>query len=195
MLIRESGMPAQAYWETLFDVPLILDAFGFTANCSAVTGPVAELGCGYGTFTVPLAQRLSHPIHALDLDPAMVATTTARARAAGLTHVRAVVRDVLADGFGLPPAGCAAVLLFNILHAEDPVALLRAARDLVRPGGQIAVIHWRCDVPTPRGPSLSIRPTPAQILTWAATAGGLTPPAATLDLPPWHYGLKFLRTP
>ena len=29
MIIRESGMPAQAYWETLFDVPSILDAFGF----------------------------------------------------------------------------------------------------------------------------------------------------------------------
>jgi SAM-dependent methyltransferase len=166
MTIRESGMPAQAYWETLFDVPLILDAFGF--NTGSI-GPVAELGCGYGTFTVPLAQRLSHAVHALDVDPAMVATTAARARAA--------------------------VLLFNILHAEDPVALLCSVRDLVRPGGQIAVIHWRSDLPTPRGPSLAIRPTPAQILTWAAAAGGLTPPAATLDLPPWHYGLNFLRTP
>lgn len=194
MLIRESGMPAQAYWETLFDVPLILDAFGFTADSSAVTGPVAELGCGYGTFTVPLAQRLSHPIHALDLDPAMVATARARARAAGLTHVHASVRDVLTDGFGLPHSSCAAVLLFNILHAEDPITLLSAARDLVHPGGQIAVIHWRSDLPTPRGPSLAIRPTPAQILTWAATAGGLTAPDTTLDLPPWHYGLKFLRT-
>jgi len=65
----------------------------------------------------------------------------------------------------------------------------------VRPGGQIAVIHWRSDLPTPRGPSAAIRPTPAQIVTWAAAAGGLTPPAATLDLPPWHYGLNFLRTP
>jgi hypothetical protein len=72
---------------------------------------------------------------------------------------------------------------------------LCSVRDLVRPGGQIAVIHWRSDLPTPRGPSLSIRPTPAQILTWAAAAGGLTPPTATLDLPPWHYGLNFLRTP
>ena len=192
MTIRESGMPAQAYWETLFDVPLILDAFGF--NTGSI-GPVAELGCGYGTFTVPLAQRLSHAVHALDVDPAMVATTAARARAAGLTHVHASVRDALTEGFDLPPASCAAVLLFNILHAEDPVALLCSVRDLVRPGGQIAVIHWRSDLPTPRGPSLAIRPTPAQILNWAAAAGGLTPPAATLDLPPWHYGLNFLRTP
>jgi SAM-dependent methyltransferase len=191
MLIRESGMPAQAYWETFFNVPLILDAFGFDSDLAP--GPIAELGCGYGTFTIPLAQRLSVPIHALDVDPAMVATTAARAAAAGLAHVHASVRDVFTAGFGLPPATCSAVLLFNILHAEDPVRLLRAARETVRPGGQIAVIHWRSDLPTPRGPSLAIRPTAAQLLAWADTATGLVLPPTPLDLPPWHFGLKLLR--
>ena len=190
MKIRESGMPAQTYWETLLDVPLILDAFGFTAS----TGDVAELGCGYGTFTLPLAARIRGTVHALDLDPAMVALTTARASAANLPNVRASVRYVLLDGFGLPATSCAAAPLFNILHAEDPVALLRSARDVVRPGGFVAVIHWRSDLPTPRGPSLAIRPTPAQILTWAHTATGLTPPASPLTLPLWHYGLALRRT-
>ncbi len=194
MIIRESGMPPQDYWETLLDAPLILDAFGFTAASATPSGDVAELGCGYGTFTLPLAQRIRGTVHALDLDPAMVATTTHRATSSRLTNICTSVRDVLADGFGLPPASCDAALLFNILHAEEPVALLRAARDIVRPGGFIAVIHWRSDVPTPRGPSLSIRPTPAQILTWAKLAGDLTPPAAPLALPPWHYGLKLHRT-
>ena len=192
MILRESGMPAQAYWETLLDVPFILDAFGFIAD--SATGDIAELGCGYGTFTIPLAARIRGTVHALDLDPAMVATTTARASDASLPNVRTSVRDVATSGYDLPPASCAAALLFNILHAEDPVALLRAARDLVRPGGFVAVIHWRSDLPTPRGPSLAIRPTPAQILTWAHTATGLTPPASPLNLPLWHYGLALRRT-
>ncbi len=190
MKLRESGMPAQTYWETLFDVPLILDAFGF----NLATGDVAELGCGYGTFTVPLASRIRGNIHAFDLDPAMVATTTQRAAAAGLATIHATTRDILADGFGLPPASCDAALLFNILHAEEPVTLLRAARDVVRPGGIVAVIHWRSDVPTPRGPSLAMRPRPTDILAWADTAGGLALPTAALDLPPWHFGLKLLRS-
>ena len=191
MILRESGMPAQAYWETLLDVPFILDAFGFIAD--SATGDIAELGCGYGTFTIPLAARIRGTVHALDLDPAMVATTTARASAASLPNVRTSVRDVATSGYDLPPTSCAAALLFNILHAEDPVALLRSARDVVRPGGFVAVIHWRSDLPTPRGPSLAIRPTPAQILTWAHTATGLTPPASPLNLPPWHYGLALRR--
>ena len=77
MLIRESGMPTQAYWETLFDVPLILDAFGFTAD---TIGPIAELGCGYGTFTLPLAQRTRGHVYTFDAAghgrPAPAALTT-----------------------------------------------------------------------------------------------------------------------
>lgn len=188
MFLRESGMPPQDYWETLLDVPHILDAFGF----GPATGDVAELGCGYGTFTLPLARRISGTVHTLDIDAAMVAATRNRAAAAGLTNLRAETRDVLSGGFGRPAGSCAAALLFNILHAEEPVTLLRAARDVVRPGGLVAAIHWRSDIATPRGPSLAIRPRPEQITAWA-TEAGLALEGRSLDLPPWHFGLKLRR--
>ena len=189
MKLRESGMPPQDYWETLHDVPRILDAFGFDAR----TGDVAELGCGYGTFTLPLARRVRGVVHALDIDAAMVALTARRANAAGLTNVKAETRDVLIEGFGAPPGSCDAALLFNILHAEEPVALLRAAREIVSPNGLVAVIHWRSDCATPRGPSLDIRPRPEQIAAWA-TEAGLAVDGASFSLPPWHYGVKLLCT-
>jgi SAM-dependent methyltransferase len=196
MKIRESGMPEQAYWESLFDVPAILDAFGFNLNPNRQSNPgdIVEVGCGYGTFALPLAQRIHGTFHALDVDSTMVRTTARRATEAGIKNLHTSVRDVLSDGFGLPPGSCAAALLFNILHAEAPLALLRGARDIIQPGGWLTVIHWRSDVPTPRGPPLSIRPTPVQVLDWAEQTGGLIPPATPLDLPPWHYGLKFIRS-
>lgn len=181
-------MPPQNYWETLLDVPYILDAFGF----GATTGDVVELGGGYGTFTLPLAQCIRGTVHTIDIDAAMVAITTDRASEAGLANVKAETRDVLAGGFGPPAGSCDAALLFNILHAEEPVALLRAAREVVRPGGLVAVIHWRSDVVTPRGPSLDIRPRPEQITTWAVEAG-LKPESEAFLLPPWHFGLKLRR--
>lgn len=189
MKVRDSGMPPQDYWETLFDVPSVLDAFGFDAK----TGDVAELGCGYGTFTVPLARRIRGKVHTVDLECEMVVVTTQRAAAAGLTNIHASVRDIFTEGFGIAPASCDACLLFNILHTEEPVALLRAARDVVRPGGLVAVIHWRSDVPTPRGPSLEIRPRPEQIGAWAEMAGGLRIEGGPLTLLPWHFGLKLRR--
>jgi hypothetical protein len=52
--LHESGMPEEAYWETLLDVPLTLDRLGIDARL----GDVMEFGCGYGTFTVPMARRV-----------------------------------------------------------------------------------------------------------------------------------------
>jgi SAM-dependent methyltransferase len=189
MKVRDSGMPPQDYWESLLDVPGTLDAFGF----GPTTGDVAELGCGYGTYTLPLARRIGGTVHALDIDPEMTAVTARRAAETGLANVKAEVRDVLTDGFGPPAGSCDAALLFNILHAEDPVAFLEAAHAVVQPGGLVAVIHWRSDVTTPRGPSLDIRPRPEQIATWAQAAG-LRPDGRGFLLPPWHFGLK-LRKP
>jgi hypothetical protein len=53
----------------------------------------------------------------------------------------------------------------------------------------VLVIHWRHGE-TPRGPSLDIRPRPQEIIAWAADAD-LQPLGDVLDLPPWHYGLRF----
>ena len=47
MRLRESGMPEEAYWETLFDVPLILDRLGIDARLKNVV----ELGCGSELLT------------------------------------------------------------------------------------------------------------------------------------------------
>ncbi|MDD2765489.1 MAG: class I SAM-dependent methyltransferase [Opitutaceae bacterium] len=189
MKYRESGMPAQDYWETLFDVPLILDRFGF----GAATADIAELGCGYGTFTVPLARRIRGTVHAFDIDPAMIAHTRRRAAEAGLANIRVSVRDVATEGYGLPDGACDACLLFNILHGEAPVAMLQTAARVVRSGGFVAVIHWRDDIATPRGPSAAIRPSPEQILAWVETTGGLAAAEPSFLLPPWHYGVKLRR--
>lgn len=189
MKYRESGMPEVGYWESLFDVDAVLGAFGF----GPATGVVAELGCGYGTFTLPLARRTGAAVHAFDIDPAMVETTRARAAAAGLGKVYVSLRDVAADGFGLPSGSCGACLLFNILHGEAPVAMLRAAAAIVRPGGLLAVIHWRSDLATPRGPRLEIRPRPEQIAAWAEACGGLVVDGVARSVGSWHFALA-LRT-
>lgn len=182
MRIRESGMPDEEYWESLFDVPRILASFGMERFQD-----VAELGCGYGTFTVPVARAIGGTLYTFDIDPAMVART--RERSTNLPVV-AEVRDVIRLGFGVQVD---AVLLFNILHCEYPVALLQQAASALKPMGEVLVIHWRHDITTPRGPSADIRPTPDAIIEWAREAGRLEFVGPELDLPPWHYGLRFLR--
>ncbi len=173
-------MPDEPYWESLFDIPLILKRLAIGRFHD-----VAELGCGYGTFTVPIAKAIRGTVYTFDLEPEMLART--RARTAGL-RVICQQRDVVERGFGVQVD---VVLLFNILHCEQPVSLLDHATAALRPGGEVLVIHWRHGT-TPRGPNLAIRPRPEQIAEWA-TLAGLEPAGEVLDLPPWHYGLRLRR--
>lgn len=189
MKLRESGMPEEAYWETLFDVELILDRL----EIGRQLGDVIEFGCGHGTFTIPVGRRISGILHTCDIDVAMVARTQQRAASAALANIVSEIRDVFAHGFGVAPSTQDACLLFNILHCEDPLRLLTEAARVVRPGGFVHIIHWRYDPATPRGPSLAIRPRPEQIAMWAEETRMLRATGPVLDLPPWHYGLRLIR--
>ena len=73
------------------------------------------------------------------------------------------------------------------------MCLLNEAARVVRPAGFVAVIHWRYDPATPRGPTMEIRPRPEQIIEWASQIGLLDTHDPVLDLPPWHYGIRFQR--
>lgn len=185
MKLRESGMPDESYWETLFDVSLILGRLGIDGTM----GDVVELGCGYGTFTLPVARRVSGTVRTFDIDSDMVNRTIRRAAAEGIANIVCEQRDVFLDGFGLAPGSQDACLLFNILHCEEPLQVLGEAARVVRSMGSVYAIHWRYDSTTPRGPGMEIRPRPEQIVEWGVKAGLTAGPV--LSLPPWHYGIRF----
>ena len=81
-------------------------------------------------------------------------------------------------------------MIYNLLHLENPVSLLAEAHRVLEDGGTLSVIHWRSDIPTPRGPSLKIRPTPEQCAGWMRDAGFRVHGLAELkDACPYHFGL------
>lgn len=189
MKLRESGMPDETYWESLFNVQAILDRLGVDASLK----DVVELGCGYGTFTIPVARRIRGVLSTMDIDPDMAARTARRASEKGLTNIVCRTADVLIDGFDVAPESQDACLLFNILHCENPIKLLTETSKIVRKGGAVLVIHWRHDPTTPRGPSMAIRPKPENVIAWAEETRFLQRSSGILDLPPWHYGVRFIR--
>jgi SAM-dependent methyltransferase len=178
-------MPAVEQWESYFDAVGILESLG----CRDSSGDAIELGCGYGTFTVPLARRIRGTVFALDIDPVMVAATTARTLQARLKNIIIEQRDFVAQGCGRESGSASLILLFNILHIEDPVDLLKEARRVLRPGGTVGVIHWNHDVSTPRGPPLDIRPRPEQCRAWGEQAGLRWARDQALPGSPWHWGM------
>lgn len=187
MKIRESGMPDEALWASFFDGE---------ATVARLLGPpggqgdVIEFGCGYGSFTLPVAQRTTGWVTALDIDPAMVAVVQDKAADLELRNVRVQLRDFVAAGAGVATASQAYALIFNLLHLAQPVNLLREAHRTLREDGVLAVIHWRSDIMTPRGPPLSMRPRPAQCRQWMADAGFRDIEAVDVsDCCPFHFAL------
>ncbi len=184
---RESGMPEEADWASFFDAEATIETM-FGAD--GVAGDLVEFGCGYGTFTVPAAVRTRGIVTALDIDPLMVSRVRQKVMDQALSNVRAAVRDFVAQGTGLADGSQAHAMIFNLLHLEQPVALLREAYRVLRNGGRLSVIHWRGDIPTPRGPSPAIRPTPDQCRSWMAESGLSDIESVDLKLCcPFHFGL------
>lgn len=188
---RESGMPDETYWASFFNPKGILDRLLITHNdgCNLI-----EFGCGYGTFTLPAASRTRGQVTALDIEPEMVNLVNLRAREASAANVRAEIRDFIEHGTGVEDGSQGHAMVFNLLHVEQPLALLREACRTLQPGGIVSIIHWRSDIETPRGPPLAIRPKPEQCAAWLSEAGFTSVVHVALgSAAPYHFGLLAQR--
>ena len=98
MKVRDSGMPDEEMWDQFFDPSSILARLGLTPGTSSAV----DLGCGYGSFTIPAARIVEGTVHGFDIEPEMIAATDAKARDAGMTNVELHLRDFVAEGTGHP---------------------------------------------------------------------------------------------
>jgi len=183
MKIRESGMPQRDMWEKFFNPQKILAMLGLDNKIN----DTVEFGCGYGTFTIPVAKVIKGKIYALDIDPEMIRLTSEEVKKQRLSNVNLIQRDFMAEGSGLPNESVDYVMLFNILHLENPIDLINEAKRILKKGGKLGIIHWNHDPKTPRGPSMDIRPKPQQCIQWAESVGFTNP--VQYDLKPYHYGI------
>ena len=161
-------MPDRAYWNGFFDAECVVHAL---LGPRPVHGDVLELGCGYGTFSFAAARHVEGSLRALDIEADLVSELALDAARQGLDNVHAEQRDFIVRGTGVDDQSQAHVMIYNLLHLEDPLSLLGEAHRVLRSGGQLSIIHWRSDIETPRGPPLEIRPTPEQCREWLLASG------------------------
>jgi len=190
MKIEDSGMPDELYWNSLFDIDGIIDWLNISEKSRIV-----EVGSGYGTFTVPIAGlSQENRLVAFDIEEGMVEITKGNLASSSLLNVECILRDVMAEKTGLDPESVDVVLLFNILHFSEKRVLLQEASRILKPGGKVAIIHWRKDIPTPRGPSNELRPDVAQIIS-ASEGLKLNSNYDSKALGPYHWGIQLYRNP
>lgn len=187
MKIRESGMPDEALWERFFQPEALLSEMELSSDI----GDVAEFGCGYGTFTIPASRIVAGKVYAIDIEPGMIRRVKERSCECSAYNIETVQRDFITEGSGLIDESVDYVMLFNILHAEDPVSLLKEAFRILRPGSKVGIIHWNYDPATPRGPPMEIRPWPEMCMRWGLSAG--FEHLKSCDLKPYHYGTVLIK--
>ena len=187
MKIRESGMPKEKIWEGFFNPVKILKILGMNKSIC----DVAEFGCGFGTLTIPAAKKISGKIYAIDLEPEMLEITWNKAIGKKLENVVTVQRDFLTKGSSLNSESVDYVMLFNILHGEEPERLFEESWRILKPNGILGIIHWNYDPKTARGPPMEMRIKPEQCIELGKSSGFVNP--STYDLKPYHYGITLKK--
>src|SRR3989344_2488559 len=89
MKVRESGMPGEEVWSEFFEPKRILKKLGIDKTIR----DIADFGCGYGTFTIPVAQTVKGKVYAIDIEPDMVEETKRKAEKKKLGNVKVILRD------------------------------------------------------------------------------------------------------
>ncbi|MCA1030720.1 class I SAM-dependent methyltransferase [Bacillus timonensis] len=188
MKYRQSGMPDEGMWETFFDTQKILQSLQVTHKIKKFI----DIGCGYGTFLIPASKMISGIAIGIDLDREYLKLCDKRVSKDNIHNVQLVNGDISNNNDTSLDLlkGADYVSLFNILHCEEPLELMKCASSLLVDGGKIGVIHWKQEE-TPRGPSFDIRPSPESIMKWGEH-GGLQV-VKQIDLPPYHFGILFKK--
>ena len=184
MKVRDSGMPDENRWNDFFDIELILSELEINEQ----TYDLVEIGCGYGTFTIPSAKLIKGKLYSFDIEKEMLDCVKQKLINEQIDNVILEERDILTQTTGLADNSIDYVMLFNIMHHDSPEDFLIEAYRILKPKGKIGIMHWRSDILTPRGPDLSIRPTPDQLLQ-LIDKRKFNIDKKPFVIKPYHYGL------
>lgn len=132
---------------------------------------VADIGCGIGYFTLPLARIVDTvgKVYALDISDVMLEDTMTRAAEAGITNVLPL--QVKNDKLPLEDGSVDVALLAFLLHElNDLKAMLGEVDRILHGGGNVAIIEWDKKV-TSMGPPVTHRLAKEEVINALTSAG------------------------
>jgi precorrin-6B methylase 2 len=152
---------------------------------------VADVGAGTGYYAWQIAARVGETgrVHAVDVQPEMIALLKARMQQRGVRNVLPVLGR--ATDTGLAPASIDLALMVDVYHELDhPREILDSILRSLRPGGRLVLVEYRAEddsVPIKRLHKMSV----AQIRREVGAQGFLW--QRTVDTLPWQHIVIFRK--
>ncbi len=187
---HQHGFHGAAKWAEIFDDHK-RDAWQkphevISALRLAPDATVADIGAGTGYFSARLARMLPRgKVYAVDLEPDMARHLRERAKREGLERMVAV--QATAADPALPERVDLVLFVDTYHHVDARENYLRSLRQMLRPGGRIAVIDFKLDAPV--GPPPRARISPERVKRELQQAGYTL--AAEHGFLPYQYFLVF----
>ncbi len=124
----------------------------------------ADIGCGVGYFSIPMAGNLKK-VYSLDISDEMLTELKRRFSEQHIDNVEALLSEE--NAIPLPDKSVDGVLLALAAHELDnPNLFFRQITRILKPGGRLVVIEWVKAV-MDMGPPLDHRLEPEQVDSWA----------------------------
>lgn len=188
-------MPTSGWWESLWPDPAaVLASVGIKPGMDVI-----DLCSGDGWFTLQIAKIARHVI-AIDIDPDLLNVARQRLDESSVGNCDFVAGSAY-DLAKLVRAPASFVFMANAFHGvPDQPTLASAVRSVLKPEGRFAVVNWHQRpreetvlLGEPRGPRTELRLSPQQTIEAVGKSGLKL--AELVEIPPYHYGAVFERTP
>ncbi|HBP64498.1 MAG TPA: class I SAM-dependent methyltransferase [Desulfosporosinus sp.] len=128
----------------------------------------ADIGCGTGYFTIPLAKEVKE-VYALDIRAEMLSNLNESLTQLQIQNVKVLQSEE--SHFPLPDQFIDGILIALVLHEVDqPIEFFHELKRILKTGGSLVVIEW-AKATTEMGPPLDHRVSTQQLDNWALTAG------------------------
>lgn len=155
---------------------------------------VADLGCGHGYFTLPIAKIVGRNgrVYAVDVLTEALESVHSRAQLENAINIETVRGNLEAPlGSRLADGSADLTLLHNVLfESQKKSAIIREAKRVLKLGGTFVLIDWRKDNPS-FGPQAGWRISLDEARALAQEEGFAF--NRVFDVGEYHYGLIFIK--
>ena len=169
----------------------ILDPDAVLRNFKVPTrGVIADIGCGPGVFTLPLAEIVGDNgrVYGVDTEPRMIERLRGKLRELGIQNI--VVVQSTEDSIPLQDSHVDFALMVTVLHELEGLTTLHETRRILKEDGTLGVIDWKKKT-EPMGPPIWHRLSEQEAAGLLAEAE--FDPGTAFDLGRSHYGFAARR--